>query len=103
MSSALSACSAVLHAASACCHSSEPPINQVLTQPTAALCRLCVRLFEERALLVLEYDAAADALAATPRSDGTYVARWTDLATLSERLYQLERRERLHQQNHGKA
>jgi hypothetical protein len=55
------------------------------------LCRLCQRLFEERRLLLLEYDAALDVVAATPKSDDVYAARWADLKTLSERLDEVER------------
>jgi hypothetical protein len=67
----------------------------------AVLCRLCQRLSEQRGLLLLEYDAAVDALAATQRSADAYAAQWDDVARLSKRLDKVERLTGLHQQRHG--
>ena len=77
------------------------PIRQLrVTQPTAVLCRLCVRLFEQRAILLLEYHAALDALDATAQSHPTYAARWAELSRLSERLDEAGRLDQRHQENH---
>jgi hypothetical protein len=54
-------------------------------------------------VLLLEYDAAVDAVAATPKSDDAYAARWADLKARSERLDEIERLTRLHQQSHRRA
>jgi hypothetical protein len=50
--------------------------------------------------LLLEYQAALDALAATPRSDPAYAERWIGLAAASERLSKAQRLERLHCDSH---
>jgi hypothetical protein len=59
-----------------------------------------VRLFEERAVLLLEYHAALDALDATSQRHPAYAARWADVSRLSERLDEAERLDRLHQESH---
>jgi hypothetical protein len=59
-----------------------------------------VRLFEERAVLLLEYHAALDALDATPKGDDAYAAGWAEVSRLSERLDEVVRLERVHQQSH---
>ena len=76
------------------------PIHVSVTQPTAVLCRLCVRLFEQRAVLRLEHHAALEALSATSRSHPAYAARWADVSRLSARLDEGGRLDRLHQESH---
>jgi hypothetical protein len=48
----------------------------------------------------MEYAVAVDAAAATPKIDHPYAARWGDLKTRSDRLDDVERLTRLHQQSH---
>jgi hypothetical protein len=59
-----------------------------------------VRLFEERAVLLLEYHRTLDALDAMPKGDDAYAARWADLSRLSERLDEVVRLERVHHESH---
>ena len=65
------------------------------------VCKLCQRLSAQRGLLLTQYDAAVDALAATERSDDAYAVRWDDVATLLDRLHKVERLTRLHKRKHG--
>jgi hypothetical protein len=67
----------------------------------AVLCKLCQRLSAQRSRLLIEYDAAVDALAATERSDDAYAIRWDGVATLSDHLDKVERLARLHKRKHG--
>lgn len=65
-----------------------------------ANCAECVRLSNESASLLWEYNAAQDSLSLTPRIDSAYADRWTALASVSERLHEAQRREHLHQVSH---
>jgi hypothetical protein len=66
----------------------------------SANCVACHRLWKDNAALLLEYNAALVALAATSRSDRPYADRWTDLSNVSERLNEAQRLQRLHQGRH---
>jgi hypothetical protein len=74
-----------------------------VTRSRAALCVVCPRLVEERKLLILEYQMAADALAGTPRSDPVYAARWLRLSDASERLDDAEQILEMRQTRHRVA
>jgi hypothetical protein len=63
-------------------------------------CVACHRLCKTTAALILEYNAALNALAATPRSDSAYAERWIGLSAASERLYKAQRLEHLHRDSH---
>ena len=85
----------------ACGPSRAPSIRQLsVTQPSAVLCRLCVRLFEKRRVLLLEYRAARDALDATARSHPAYATRWAEVSKLSARLDEAARLDQSHQESH---
>jgi len=63
-------------------------------------CAECDRLWFESAALLLAYNAALDALAVTSRLDESYADRWAELASVSDRLYEVEKLECLHRDGH---
>jgi hypothetical protein len=60
-------------------------------------CVACQRLSKKSADLMREYNAVFDALISTPRGHPAYPDRWTDLSKASQRLYEAQRREAVHQ------
>jgi hypothetical protein len=75
--------------------------DTVYVTPHAAVrCQTCVRLVEECALLLLEYDAARARLLLTPRADRSYCAWWAELVELAELIAEAQRSEQLHQGSH---
>ena len=60
-------------------------------------CVACHSLWKDSAALLLEYNAALDALASTPRRDPAYAQQWATLANVSQRLYEAQRLEHVHQ------
>ena len=62
--------------------------------------RRMIRLSNDSACLLWEYNAAQDNLSLTPRIDSAYADRWTALASASERLHEAQMRKHLHQVSH---
>ena len=65
-----------------------------------AHCAECIRLSNDSACQLWEYNAAQENLSLTPRVDSAYADRWTALASASERLHEAQIREHLHHVSH---
>jgi hypothetical protein len=63
-------------------------------------CLECDRLSTEIAVLLYEYNAAIDALAATSRRDPLYQQRWARLSGASDRLCAAQKVELAHRESH---
>ncbi len=65
-----------------------------------ATCAVCAKLWSDSAIVLLEYDAALDALALTGRTDHEHRRRWLDFVKASARLSEALKLEQTHQDNH---
>jgi hypothetical protein len=66
-------------------------------------CSECALLWHRSTALRLEYQTTREVLRLTPQHDRAYVDRWTDLAGLSQRLEDAQRRQNIHQDHHRRS
>ncbi len=66
-------------------------------------CAECDRRWNTSVALLLEYSAALNVLALTRKNYQAYGNRWTELADLSERVAEAQRRELRHRVSHSSS
>jgi hypothetical protein len=77
-----------------------PAQHEKDSDPQSAMCAECAQLRRNSAAVLLQYVGALDALALPPSADPACTDPWTDLFSVSERLYRAQKLECIHHYGH---